>query len=334
METIVKAFEIKEFRGINNVEDPARLPVEASRVYLVGGTNIEIDHSKMIKMRPGYGAAVYPGSTIHSLWSDDSTCLFVRGADLRLLKRNYSSTIIHSGAGYGRMQYVKIGEKIVYTNNSIIAYLDEDRAQQDFAEPTHSGSGDTADATFKAKMRPGHLLEYFGARLFVARDTELWYSDAAYWQRYDTRYAAKKFKSRLQMLRRVNDGLYISDSEFVWFMAGLNPQEATIIRKLPAAAIMGSDITVEGNRVGKGYEGLAVIFATSQGFYVGLDGGTVIPMTLGIYQPKVTAPAAAFIRERGCYMQYGISQEIGSDVTLTASKFSSTTSMTGTVTNA
>jgi len=316
-----KILEIKAFRGIKNVGDWVRMPPKNGMAYLTEGVNLDIDNDLMPHRRDGYGAKIYGGSRIHSFWSDGEKGLFVQDQDLRELTKYFTSVILHEDVGDSRMNYTKIKKEIVYTNGSVIAYLDDEGFPRTFPTPTQ---------TFKTAMKAGHLIEYFGGRLYVARGDQVWFSDPMAWRQTDERKNFKQFRGYVNLLRKVKDGLFISDSEATYFMGGLNPQDSNLVKKANYPAILGTDAVIDGNFVGQGdTQGIVVIWLSKFGFCVGADGGQFSNATPDFYQARITHPGAAIVRKNNGYFQYLVSQKDSPDVTLnfTSTPLTSTGSM-------
>jgi hypothetical protein len=152
-------FAIKGFRGKNNLADPARILPSGGSSFLAECRDVDIDDEFMIHRRGGFGLSIFPGGGIHSLWSNGDICLFVLGADLKRLNPDYTATTVIPGVGSSRMVYVDVAGTVFLTNGTIIGYL-RDYIFQFFPEPQQP---------YKTPMVPGHMMEYFNGRLYVAR---------------------------------------------------------------------------------------------------------------------------------------------------------------------
>jgi hypothetical protein len=123
-------------------------------------------------------------------------------------------------------------------------------------------------------MNPGHLIEWFNGRLHVARGSEIWHSDAVYPGSTDERKNFKQLGGYISMMRAVKDGVYVSNSKETYFMAGLDPSEASLVKVADYPAILGSDVKIDGDHWA-GHLGQAVL-AFFNGDLRGLDGGRFI----------------------------------------------------------
>ena len=292
---------IKGFLGKNNVADPARYPDKKSAIYLSECQNVDIDDQLMAHRRDGYPATPsLSGTEIHSLWADSETCLFVQSGDLKSLDAAFGASTVRAGVGHARMNYVRPANKIFLTNNNIIGYV-EDLVYSDFAAPSE---------TYKSIMKPGHLIEWFNGRLYVARGGDVWFSDAVYPGSTDERKNFKQLGGYISMMRAVKDGIYVSNGKETYFMAGLDPGEAALVKVATYPAILGSDVQIDGERLGlRDISGRAVLWMTSQGICAGLDGGQFINLTQNFYRPTSLNESRAMIRLVGNFYQYVISQK-------------------------
>jgi hypothetical protein len=317
---------VKELLGLNNVIPPERIP-PGEKSFLVRAENIDIDDSRKGTLRGGYGNPVYRGSNLRDMFDFNGTTLFVEGTDLKRLNSDYSADIIHAGAGSGRMNYVGVQNKIFYTNNNIIEYYD-------------IGLGEAVqfpavDQTFKMPMPPGHLIEWHMGRLYVARDGVLWASDPMSPHQTDSRRGFKQMGGYLTMVRSVQDGLYVSNGDKTFWMPG----EFTQMRRDTAdehPAILGSDLRIDGEFVGKGYPRWVIVWMTKTGITVGPAGGEILKATGKFYRPELEFEGAAMIRRlektpHQQMFQYVVTQQLPANTEITAVPMASTLHLSASV---
>jgi len=251
-------------RGKNNLADPARILPSGGTSFLAECRDADIDDEFMIHRRGGFGAPVFSGGGIHSLWSNGDICLFVQGADLKRLNPDYTATTILPVMGSGRMVYVDVAGTVYLTNGTIIGYLQGDNFQS-FPNP---------EQTYKSPMVPGHLIEYFNGRLYVARDNEIWFSDPMALMRTDRRRNFKQLSSRITLFSSVEDGIYVSDLEKTYFMGGGDPGEAVLIDKADYPAIPHTAQKIDAARIeDSGLSGSVVLWASKMGICLGAKQG-------------------------------------------------------------
>lgn len=257
-------FEIKGFRGKNNQADPARILPSGGSSFLTECRDADIDDDFMIHRRKGFGAPSYSGARIHSLWSNWDVCLFVQGADLKRLNPDYTAQTVISGIGPARMVYVDVAGTVYLTNGALIGFM-RDGAFNFFPDPQQ---------TYKSPIVPGHLIEYFNGRLYVARDNEIWFSDPMALMRTDRRRNFKQLASRITLLSAVEDGIYVSDLEKTYFMGGGDPGEAMLIDKADYPAIPHTGQKIDAARIGGvGISGPGILWESRMGICLGANQG-------------------------------------------------------------
>jgi len=288
-------FEIKGFRGKNNLADPARLLPSGGTSFLAECRDADIDDEFMIHRRGGFGAPVFSGGGIHSLWSNGDICLFVQGADLKRLNPDYTATTILPVMGSGRMVYVDVAGTVFLTNGTIIGYL-RDYTFQFFPEPQQP---------YKTPMVSGHMMEYFNGRLYVARDNEIWFSDPVALMRTDRRRNFKQLPSRITLMSAVDDGIYVSDLERTYFMGGGDPGEAVLIDKANYPAISHTEQKIDAPRIGGlGLSGSAVLWASGMGICLGVTGGQFKNLTEEHFRIQGHPSSGTILRKENGFYQF------------------------------
>jgi hypothetical protein len=295
MANLSPIFETKGIRGINNVADPARVLPSGKGSFLTQGANIDIDNELMAHRRDGFGAPVLSGTHIHSLWGNGETCLFVEESDLKKLNAEYSSAVLRAGVGPARMNYVDVNGIVYYTNDTVIGFVRE--GADYFFPPTNH--------PYKIPMVPGHLIEYFNARLYVARKNQIWFSDPVALGRTDPRRNFKQLPSTVTLLGAVDDGIYVADLGATYFMAGGDPGKAVLLKKADYGAIPGTRITAMAENIG-GYRGTGkvCIWASAQGLCIGGNEGAFVNLTKDSYRIEGRSEGAAVLRNKGKYQQF------------------------------
>jgi hypothetical protein len=266
---------INRFSGINNQIDPVRMEWGGGSMPLVAAVNCDIDDSGMISLREGYTLSA--SGNIHSLWSDGSVCLFKSGGSLKALGPDLKTitTILTGLDPHARVSYKSINNDIYLTDNSIIGYV-RDGAFNFLTDPAN---------TFKAAMPAGHLIEYFNARLYVARDNLIFFSDPATYQYYDKRYGFIWLPGRVTLFCSVEDGIYVSDGSATYFMSGASPHDFSITNRVADyPALEGSAVKLTAEVLAMdGMTGKVAVWSSPKGICLGGSGGKFINLTQAKY---------------------------------------------------
>jgi hypothetical protein len=284
------------FIGIDNVNDPTRLyPVVADRTYvypLQSALNMEIDNTYGISSRAGYDD-VLTGTDIHSLWSDNTTCLYVDGGTLYQMKTGYNTVALRTGLTLGaRMTYAPVNDRIYYTNRHQIGYVKAE-ASILLTDPA---------LEFKMPLPPGQFIEYYRGCLYVAADTILYISDPLC-DYFDIRTGYKLFTSPITLLRAVDEGLYVGDDKIYW-VQGKGADEFDRDLAYSYRAIPYTDVRVNGQNVGDGIKGNVAIWTCENGICIGDNAGAVVNITEARYTFTACGRGAGFVRENNNVRHY------------------------------
>jgi hypothetical protein len=276
---------VKEFDGLNNVDDPSTMTLADSTIL----RNTDVDDSK--KLRRRRGRTSLSSGNYHSLWSDGKTCLVVKDSSLYSVGETWSLTLIRSGVGTARMSYTKINETLFYTNGLVIGAV-KNRAV--LAIPPLS----TSAPSFKAALFPARFIEQHGARLYLASGNTVWFTDALSYFVIDRKQNFYLFETDVRMVRSVGTGLYISDSEAVWWYEGLSPKKSVRRKVSTSPAVMYSDTLIESDLVKPELQGLAAVWI-GDGIHIGLPDGSVINAVQGRYEVPDAVYGAPLVRTDG-----------------------------------
>lgn len=273
----------KAFKGLNNRQRPEELKHDELSL----ARNVDIDDAGRIKRRDGYDDIATLVGNYHSLWSDGSVCLAVKSGVLYRINKDKTETALRGNVGDSTMAYVSVNGSVYYTNGTVIGYV-EDGSDNQFAVPTDS---------FKIVTPSGQLIEYFNGRLYIAKGSVLWFTDALKFNQVDMRHGFKAFPTDIQMVLAVDGGLYVSDEEATYFMSGPSPEKATLT-DVCKPAIPGSGSVLKGTKFSKELKGMVAFFSTEDGVCMGLSDGSTVPITLHNYQLPAVKRGAVLVREQ------------------------------------
>lgn len=296
MVDVAKLQTMDRFIGINNVDDAIRLSplvVNGAYVYpLQQASNVEIDNTYGLKSRGGYAETI-TGTDLHSIWSDDDTCLVVDGTTLYQYNEDDSITSLRTGLTKGaRMSCAPWNDRVYYTNGFEIGYV-KNLVSYLIPDP---------QLTFKQPLPAGQLIEYYRGCLYVARDNILYISDPLC-DYYDTRHGYRIFANRITLLRAVDSGLYVGD-ERVWWVKGEGPEDFARDEVYPYKPIPYTDVRVNGQNVGGGMDGNVALWTGENGICVGNNSGNVTNLTEARYSFTAHGQGTGFIRETGNIRHY------------------------------
>jgi hypothetical protein len=287
---------VNKFSGVNNVDSATRLfpsVINNEYVYpLQRAMNVDIDNSYMISSRSGR-TSIKTGTDIHSMWSDNITCLYVDGSYLYSLDSIYTATSLRSDLNLGaRMSYCNFNDRIYYTNGYQIGYIFKSTSN-DILDP---------ELSFKLPLPPGQLIAYFMGCLYVAVENKLYISDPLC-DYYDVRTGYRIFKERIGMLRPVDDGIYIS-TDHIYFLNGKSNEDFVVLNSYPEKAIPYTDIQVSGKYMDNSIKGNIAMWTGESGICIADNSGTVTNLTEERYTFSSYGYGSGFIRESGNIRHY------------------------------
>jgi hypothetical protein len=223
------------FIGVYGVEDAWEIPKEEGAIALKTATNLDINKRYKLKFRNGRTLKL--SGDYKNLWSNNSVWFAVKGNDLyRILPGvTFTESLLTLNVGSTYMSYVGVGDLVYMTNNSIIQVWDTDEIR----------SLRSTSRTYKRSMPPGHLLELYKGRMFIAREVSdkhlIIQSEAGNYERYDSRddksYAT--FTSKVTMMEGVEDGMFIT-SDRTYFLEGNSLMDMRMTRVSDTTAIIGT----------------------------------------------------------------------------------------------
>jgi hypothetical protein len=280
------------FSGIDNISKPTALtyqqkdtPMGVKAVYpLQVAENVWIDNTMHLQSRTD-GQTVRVSGNIHSIWSDGTTFLYMLGDTLYSLDKYYASTALKTGQTYGRrMSYSTFNDRIYFSNGIDIGYI-KAKVAYGITTPT---------VEFKLPLPPGKHIATYRARLYSAAGKVLYISDPLS-DCYDTRSGFRYFKDDIVMVRPVENGIYVADTQ-TWFLKGLAPEEFTRENVEDNSVIPYTDITVDDLKEGT-KDGAWAMWTSSEGICIGDGNGNVTELTSHRFTMAEHIQGAAMIRD-------------------------------------
>jgi hypothetical protein len=298
-DTLKPLIEFKKFKGIDNLcTDDLRLDPGFVRV----ANNIDIDSEMMARRRKGVLDKVVNGSA-HSLWSDeDKLCFGVIANDLVQINTDWSTSLILATVGPTKMNFLKIGERVFFSNRIVTGYI-LDKVAYAFPEDVRPQ---------RQRMVGGELIEYLNARFYAAQDDTIYRSVAGNPMEMDLENNFIVVGGPVTMLMGVGSdhlhihGLYVSAGGKCIYLSNLEPDlvEAHYKLILDVPALPGSAVAIERMALGKDVIGRCCVWSTVIGIFMGLPGGKVRDLTSDHYAVMDIEEGASLIKWHNGYRQY------------------------------
>lgn len=270
--------------GLNTKVDPVRLEYDYRKGVseLAAAVNVVIDDSGRISRRGGF-TATDRTEAWRSLFSCGQYALGVTEDALSVIEPNMSYTPIRNVNADAKMRFIRDtdgAQDVIYYCNGYENGRVIGKASHTWPVATYSGA--TTLKEFSAAPI-GHLLEVRNSRMYIAKDNFLWYSEPGNYSLYRLAADFFGFQSRIRMVQAVKGGLWVSDSESIYFLSG---NIAPILNEMPIQSKIadypakeGLAVKVKGSKVGNGFPGIVVVFATEKDICVGTETGELESLT-------------------------------------------------------
>jgi hypothetical protein len=269
--------------GLNNRVDPVRVPHDY-RSHIRGVSainNAVIDDTGRVGRVPGYSLA--DAGAYHSLTGFDDFMLAVRGDALVLINHTLSVKPMRNVTEGARMSFagVVVGEtklRAYYSNGHEMGMVD---GRESFDWPSYDTAGPDSTRYFTGPPI-GHLLAYWSGRMFIAERSVVFYSEPYNVSKYDLAHCYMPFGGFVRFMAPVDDGLWIGDTDAIYFVGGSDFDPAAGLRPVIKAyepALMQAPARVNlGETPMEGTApGWAVI--TERGVYLLGPGGQILNAT-------------------------------------------------------
>lgn len=310
---------LSKFEGLRNTVASERL----SPGELEVAVNVDIDDAGELRRRRGT-TRVATGSH-HSLFraGDDRHYVVKNGALCRLFP-NYSTQLLKLGIGQDPLSYVKVGEDVYFSSRSQSGVINEHDVVSNWGAYTDGGTwlspvlnpSDSLPAVRGKLLGAPPLatsLAYFNGRIYLANERTLWATELYLYNYVDKTKNFIFFESNITGIGAVTDGIYVGTEEAVFFLSGPF-NEMRRIHTVDAGMIAGSVVDVPPEFVGaeESQSKNAILFMTTLGLYMGLDGGDCMNLTKGRVEfPRSDVVAPLFRRQDGLNTYIGVADSAG-----------------------
>ena len=331
------------FGGMDNVSDPVSVGAPDDSAYstrskhtykqCVDLVNCDVDNDLNALRREG--SALVAAGNVTSSWSNGVDTFCVMERQIYRMVDDALYLMGNSPNLNSPVEFCQVNDIVLFSDNLTIGYI-KDTVPYILSAPAEDidildletwvqlayPAGADADESnfeidaFKLATFAGRCLEFFNGSTYLAVDNFIFCTRAMTVAHMDRRYnVVAGFKDPVTMIKGVSDGLFVGTEGGTYFLsgdgvkgsgAGVRGFEQKKI--LPFGVIYGSAVTIPAGKAAPlkaSNDGVA--WLTSDGVYMGAEGGQCKDLT----ESKVTIPsgatAAAMIRKTGDDRHYIVS---------------------------
>lgn len=270
--------------GINNKLAPHELPYdeETGVISLEDAVDVVIDKAgKLVSRR---GTKLVKSGNYHSRFVLDDGSFYIiekRESDSALFKAvpaNDGSVdlygMISDMPKEARFDYVHIGNRIYYCSGYQNGVIENDTPSP---WPIQIWTGPKSNIEMKAPPVGEHI-DFLAGRALLSRGDELFYSEHGLVGLVDETKNRVRLESDIIMICAVQFGAFISDSKYVYFVSGNDPNEWKCKKVLNYPAIEWSreQGLIDPSFFGLESRDLSILFGTINGPVIGLPDGTAV----------------------------------------------------------
>lgn len=235
---------LKSTKGLNTKLDPTRIYSSLKGVQdLAVAADVDISDTGRLSRRKGFSEKI--AGAYHSLFCDGGVGLVVSGTDLCILNPDYTTTTIASVTAGARMSYSQINGDIYYCNGFEKGIVSGGEA---IVWEKGKYIGPDTDRIFDDPPIGTHV-EGLHGRVYVAQAGALWFSEPYNFGTFNFEDNLFWFESDIKMARGVDDGLYVSTSNEVYFLSGLDTDQPLQTKVSDTPAIEYSETWFRGRMV-------------------------------------------------------------------------------------
>jgi hypothetical protein len=278
---------IQNTTGLNTVDPPHR--ANAENTFLAAAVNVRISRNGEISIVPGY-TKLQDLTNGHSLFCDGGDCFVCQGGSLYQVATDYSLSGVRSGMCGDPVSYATHRDKTYYTNGTENGVI---RANVSYVWGKDEYFGPDTTRYF-SEPPVGHHLEIARGRMFVAENNVLWWSEPYQFGLFNQATSFVRFKTKIVMVKRVEGGLFVSDSEQTHFLPGSDPAGFSQVTVATYPAYEWSVATgyVDGQVLG--LSGKCALWSSPEGAILGSPDGQITNLNKDkvVYPENATAGAS------------------------------------------
>jgi len=286
---------ISKCTGINNKIDPKRLNEnvqETGSADIAEGVNVNIDDSGQIISRPGQ---LEISSVPSQVWCDKAEGFQVqqRISDAAIFQLNPDASVpatpVVTGLVKGqRLGFWQAGDKTYWSSLSAHGLI-VDGINYDWPGYNHVGAA-TQKVFYPAPY--GNKICIFKGRMWIAIGKEIWVSEYLAFGKFRLAAMVLPFVSDVLMMKPVEGGVWVSDSEKIWFLADEGKFES--LKWIKKASFPAHEFSenIELTDYSDTYLqilGLCATWGSNEGKCIGTpDGRLIVPTKNKLYYPTGT----------------------------------------------
>ena len=227
--------------GLNTKADPARIYSDANGVQdLSVAVNVDVTDTGRLSRRKGYTRQ--RAGAFHSLFCDGGEALVVSGTSLCILNADFTTTAVGTVTANAKLSCSKINDDIYFCNGHECGIV---RNGEAIAWEKGEYIGPITHRVFDDPPVGSHVEGYNG-RVYVAQAGSLWFSEPFNLGCFNFEDNLWWFSSDIKMVRAVEDGLFVSTSNDVYFLSGLDTEQPLQTKVCNYPAIEHSESWAEG----------------------------------------------------------------------------------------
>jgi len=269
--------------GINNKVPAYRLPYsqETGVAALEAATDVMVDRTGAITGR--LGSEEIEAGDFHSLFPGKEWGLVAkdRTSDTALYRVTVSETptITLNGIWSGMVKgawidFCRVNNAIFFTNGYGTGMISQDAVVSDWQTSVWADSASIAG--FTAPPASHHLC-FNAGRIYFSINNMIHYTEFAHLGLYNPAIGGEQFATKILAIAPAADGIYVSDSDAIYFLSGLNPHKWTNrkVADYPAKEWGKFHGTVDPSFFGFETNVPSSLLATESGPVICLPGGRV-----------------------------------------------------------
>jgi len=271
------------FTGLNNKVDPVRLSYDPKTGIgeLAEAVDVDIDDTGRIVRRAGQ--TLLSSTSSHSVFCDEGDAFVVqdRASDAALyqISTGFTLTGIRSGLTKGeRVSFCQVGSKTYYSSryqNGVI------ESGVSVPWPVHEHVGPTTMREFYPAPLGAHIA-YLDGRMWIVVDDTIYVSEMHQVGKFRLAARGFPFPSTVRMIKPVNGGMWVSDSEktgFIRLAEKFEQMEWKEKASFPAHEWSENIELVDLSQTVFQVPGLSAVWSSDAGLCIGTEEGQLIVAT-------------------------------------------------------